>query len=589
MVEEYTLFVLSTLPILVIAILLVGLSWSAKIVMPLALISVIIPSSLVWKVPLNILMAQVIDGIFTAGGILYIVFGALILLNSLKETGALTVIKRMFTNISTDRRVQVIIILWLFGAFLEGSAGFGSTGAIIGPLLLGLGFPAMAAAILCMIFQSTSVSFGAVGTPVLVGLSVGLGGGELEGVGYAGLSWDEYIHQLGYYVAAINGFVAVLMPLIMVCMLTRFFGTERSFLPGLRAWKFAIFAGVCFSVPYYLTARYVGPEFPDIIGSLVGLVPVVIAAKKGWLLPNDGGWDFPEKDQWANSWKGVITIEEKALTSNSNMSALKAVLPYLLMVTILFVSRMDGLPVKEWLLSFTFETDGLFGTHISPSLELGYLPGTLFIISALFAVVIHRGTVSTFTNAISSSAPVVSSAFMALMFAVPMVKIFIGSGLGNSELLEMPRILAQFFADRFSDVWIIMSAGIGAMGAFIAGSNTLCNMMFSLFQHNVAKMSGLDTTWIVAVQSVGAAAGNMICVQNVVMVTTAVGLSGCEGYIIRKTIFPAFYYILGAAAVAYIALYGFGFNFGTYYVLTVVLVVITGIYKSRQKKHLGKV
>ncbi|GLO60550.1 lactate permease [Vibrio sp. MACH09] len=582
MYQEYTLFLLSTLPILVITILLVGLRWPAKIVMPLALLSVIIPSSLVWKVPLNILLAQIIDGIFTAGGILYIVFGALILLNTLKETGALTVIKRMFTNISTDRRVQVIIILWLFGAFLEGSAGFGSTGAIIGPLLLGLGFPAMAAAVLCMIFQSTAVSFGAVGTPVLVGLSVGLGSGELEGVGTIGLSWDAYIHQLGYYVAAINGAVAVLMPLILVCMLTRFFGAERSFLPGLRVWKFAIFAGVCFSVPYYLTARYLGPEFPDIIGSLVGLVPVVIAAKKGWLLPNDAGWDFPEKSQWADSWKGVITIEEKAFTSN--MSTFKAVLPYLLMVTILFASRMDELPVKAWLLSFTVETGELFGSQISPSLELGYLPGTIFIISALFAVMIHRGTVGTFSNAISSSAPVVTSAFTALMFAVPMVKIFIGSGMGDSELLDMPRILAQFFADRFSDVWIIMSAGIGAMGAFIAGSNTLCNMMFSLFQYNVAEMSGLDTTWIVAVQSVGAAAGNMICVQNVVMITAAVGLSGCEGDIIRKTILPAIYYVLGAAAVAYIALYGIGFHFGTYYLLTVVLNVITGIYKSRHHR-----
>ena len=151
MVSQPILVLITLLPIVVIAVFLVGLRWSARRVMPLALISVVIPAFSIWKVPVTLIAAQAIDGLMTAIGILYIVFGALVLLNTLKEDGALSVIRSSFTDISVDRRIQVIIILWLFGAFLEGAAGFGSTGAVIGPLFLGIGFPPMAAAMLCMI------------------------------------------------------------------------------------------------------------------------------------------------------------------------------------------------------------------------------------------------------------------------------------------------------------------------------------------------------------------------------------------------------------------------------------------------------
>jgi len=280
MVSQPMLAFIALLPIAVIAVFLVGLRWPARRVMPLALVSVAIPAFFIWKVPAALMAAQAVDGLVTAIGILYIVFGALVLLNTLKEDGALSVIRSSFTDISVDRRIQVIIILWLFGAFLEGAAGFGSTGAVIGPLFLGIGFPPMAAAMLCMIFQSASVSFGAVGTPILIGLSVGLGQGKLAEVA-PNMPWPEYIHSLGAQVAAIHAVISVLVPLFMVALMTRYFGRERSFLPGLRAWKFALFGGVCLSVPYALTARWLGPEFPDVLGGMIGLIPVVFAAKKG--------------------------------------------------------------------------------------------------------------------------------------------------------------------------------------------------------------------------------------------------------------------------------------------------------------------
>jgi lactate permease len=574
---------LAILPIAVIAVFLVGLRWPAKRVMPLALVSVALSAAFVWKIPLPLLAAQTVDGIFTAVGILYIVFGALVLLNTLKEDGALSVIRSTFTGVSTDRRIQAIIILWLFGAFLEGAAGFGSTGAVIGPLFLGIGFPPMAAAMLCMIFQSTSVSFGAVGTPILIGISVGLGQGHLPDIATNGLSWSAYINDLGLRVAAIHGVVSVFVPLIMVSMMTRFFGSERSFLPGLRAWKFALFGGVCLAVPYYLTARFLGPEFPDVLGGMIGLIPATLAARKGWFLPADGGWDFPDRSAWDARWEGTMKVDEEL--PSGTMSPLRAWFPYVAMAAILFLSRVDALPLKHWLLALTVKTTPLFGTTVVSALQLGYLPGTIFILAAFIAVLVHGAPLRTIRTAAGSAFAIVVGASTALLVAVPMVKIFIGSGAGLESFPAMPNVLAQVFADSFGSIWPAMSAVIGAMGAFIGGSNTLSNMMFSLFQYKVAVISHLDPEWIVAVQGVGAAAGNMICVHNVIMASAAVGLLGREGDIIRKTIFPACYYILGAGAAGYIMTQGWGFNFGTVYILAIAVTFFSAIYLASKSQR----
>ena len=106
-------------------------------------------------------------GLIIAAELLYIVFGAILLLNTLEESGALSRIRQSFRDITPDRRIQVIIIAWLFGSFIEGSAGFGTPAAVAVPLLVGLGFPALAAVMAGMIIQSTPVTFGAAGTPIL--------------------------------------------------------------------------------------------------------------------------------------------------------------------------------------------------------------------------------------------------------------------------------------------------------------------------------------------------------------------------------------------------------------------------------------
>ena len=135
------LALLSLLPIAVVGVFLVGLRWPASRAMPISYATAAGLALLVWKVPVAQVAAASVNGLVVALSLLYIVFGAILLLNTLEQSGALGTIRRIFTEITPDRRIQVIIIAWLFGSFIEGAAGFGTPAAVAVPLLVALGFP----------------------------------------------------------------------------------------------------------------------------------------------------------------------------------------------------------------------------------------------------------------------------------------------------------------------------------------------------------------------------------------------------------------------------------------------------------------
>ena len=165
---------LALLPILVVAVLLVAFRVSARIAMPVGFLLTAVVAFFFWEFPLRYISASVIQGMFITFDILYIIFGAILLLSLLNYSGGVYAIRAGFAQVSEDRRVQVVIIVWLFGSFIEGAAGFGTPAAIVAPLLVAMGFPAMAAVMLGLMVQSTAVTFGAVGTPILVGARGGL-------------------------------------------------------------------------------------------------------------------------------------------------------------------------------------------------------------------------------------------------------------------------------------------------------------------------------------------------------------------------------------------------------------------------------
>ena len=173
---------------------------------------------------------------------------------------------------------------------------------------------------------------------------------------------------------------------------------------------------------------------------------------------------------------------------------------------------------------------------------------------------------------------------MALLFALPLVRVFINSGEGfnASGLASMPITLAEGAASLAGNAWPLFAPWIGALGAFIAGSNTVSNLTFSLFQFATAQRIDAIPEVVVAVQAVGGAAGNMITVHNVVAAAATVGLMGKEGVLLRQTVFPMVYYLLLTGSLAFIWVNGVGLNAGTIPLAGLAMVLAATIVKIRE-------
>ncbi|HSR42563.1 MAG TPA: L-lactate permease, partial [Longimicrobiales bacterium] len=292
-------------PILLAGVLLVGFRVPARWAMPAVYVCAVLLAWGVWGMDPRHVGASSIQGLFVTFDILLIIFGALLLLKTLERSGAVRAIRAGFRTVSDDRRVQVVVVAWIFGSFIEGAAGFGTPAAVVAPLLVALGFPALAAVMIGMMIQSTAVTFGAVGTPILIGVTEGLASPEVDAaLRGAGLTLAEYRQSITAWAAGLHAVTGTLMPTLMVVMMTRFFGARRSWTDGLSILPFSLLGGLAFTVPYLVTAVVLGPEFPSLVGAAVALPVMTVAARRGFLVPDDH-WDFPAAERWPGDWLGV--------------------------------------------------------------------------------------------------------------------------------------------------------------------------------------------------------------------------------------------------------------------------------------------
>ena len=546
---------LAALPILLGGVLLVGFRIPAKWAMPAVYLTAVVIALSVWGMPFVDVAASTVQGLFLTFDLLLIIFGAILLLKTLERSGGVAAIRRSFHDISDDRRVQVVIIAWLFGSFIEGAAGFGTPAAVAAPLMVAMGFPAAGAVMLGMMIQSTAVTFGAVGTPILVGVQGGVTSPEFTmALAASGATLTEYVQAVTIRAAALHAITGTIMPMFMVVMMTRFFGARKSWTEGLSVLPFALFGGIAFTVPYFLTAWLFGPEFPSLLGGLVGLAIVSSAARKGFLLPKDT-WEFPPSDQWPSEWVSRLEVGSDDEGEHPEMSAGKAWVPYLILAVLLVLSRLPSLPFGDLLRSFSIEWPEIFGTSVTATTTPLYLPGTLLIAVVGITALLHRMSGTALKNAFLDSSRVLLGAGFVLIFTVPMVRVYINSGVNAAGLESMPLEMAGWVADTVGGVWPLFAGVTGALGAFIAGSNTVSNLMFAAFQHGVATRLAISSAMIVALQAVGAAAGNMIAIHNVVAASATVGLLGREGATLRKTILPTIYYLTVIGILGLIAIY----------------------------------
>lgn len=561
MMSVSILAVTAAIPIFLALILMVGLNWPATRAMPLAWFAGALNAAIVWNMPLDFIIAATLGGFGSAFNVLIIVFGAVVLLFTLRESGGMATINSGLASLSSDKRVQTLIIAFLFCAFLEGAAGFGAPAAIAAPLMISLGFPALAAVTACLILNSFPVSFGVIGAVIWFGLGnldPLIGQAVTSGHIPPGLStMDQFNQMVGHWAAILNLIPIYVLPLFVLSFLTRYFGINRSWKEGLGAWKLSLFASTVFAVVYTVFAFVLGVEFPALMGGLIGLAAVILVVKRRWLLPRTS-WDFGSPGQWEAAWSGAAAGEATDAPVRS-MAQWRAWLPYVMIGVLLVLTRLTHLPIKSWVMAIEWRIPDILGYEtVQFIMKPLYLPGIMpFLLVSLLIIPLHGMSRQQVKVAWRDALARIKGPTLALLFAVALVEIFKQSAYNALGYPSMPLAMAQATAAVAGYTWPFFAPFVGALGAFITGSNTVSNLLFSEFQYGLAAQLHLPRQIVVALQVVGGSMGNMVCVHNIVAVCAVVGLSGQEGIIIRRNIGPMLIYGISAGVMGLMLCYWF--------------------------------
>jgi len=339
--------------------------------------------------------------------------------------------------------------------------------------------------------------------------------------------------------------------LIVLMMTTKFFSHDKSIKPALEAAPFAIFSGLSMAVPMLLLAIFVGYEFASLIGALISIAVSVVAAKKGFLVPKKT-WNFGDPEKWEKDW---LATTEVSPVAESNMSLLMAWVPYLLVAVILVLTRIPQLGIKGILnsgLPFVVGIKNLFGfSNLNWSLKWAYLPGTFFVLVSLVTNVLHKMDASKIKQSWKDTLKQVSGAALALLFGLALVEVLKYKGPeGFSMMDEMANALAMVG----ESLYVLIAPFIGVLGAFVSGSATVSMNLFTNLQYNTANVLGIPAVFVVSMQCVGAAIGNMVCINNAIAASATIGTTGKEGNLIKINAIPMVYYAVGTAILFYIVL-----------------------------------
>lgn len=541
------LCLLALLPIAVALILMsqfkVRPSWALLSAMGLTAIL----GCTVWHMTPLLAAAAMLQGALKSLDIILIIFGAILLLNILRASGALTALNGSFSCLSRDRRVQVVVIAWLFSGFIEGAAGFGAAAALAAPLLVGLGFPATSAVAVALICNTMPVPFGAVGTPALTCASA-----LSAALERAGAEPGAFMAQAVTQTAAIFAVAGSLLPLLAVAFMIITTSRERRLRSLLEIVPFCLLSGVAYALPWYLTARFLGPELPSMVGAAVGFVPVLAAIRTGLLIPRHV-WDFPAQPDDATA----PAAAPQPGGQPPAMGALKAWTPYAIIATLLVLTRLDALPLKRLLLTAAkvrltslLGQDGLDFAW-APLNNPGLMP---FVIVALGAALWFGLRGRDIARLAAQSERQIRSSAIAIAASVAMVQVMVFSAGADADMPGMLTAVAQTASSLMGQAYPVISPVIGVLGTFFAGSCTVSGILFVTIQYDTARLLGLPETTMVALQLVGGGIGSMIRVSGVVAACATVNAAGKEASLILRCCLPTLVLTLLALLAAW-ALY----------------------------------
>ncbi|WP_171264102.1 L-lactate permease [Acinetobacter sp. ANC 4973] len=470
-----------------------------------------------YQVPVTIAFASMIYGFFYGlWPIAWIIIGAVFLYKISVKTGQFNIIRSSILSITEDQRLQMLLVGFAFGTFLEGAAGFGAPVAITAALLVGLGFKPLYAAGLCLIVNTAPVAFGAMGIPIIVA-------GQVSGVD----------------TMEISQMVGRQLPFMVPIVLFWIMGIMDGWRGIKETWPAVIVAGGSFAIAQYLTSNFVGPELPDITAAIASLVTLTILLKY-WKPKHI----FRFADQDANVDENLEAQKQQKYSIGQIAKAWSPFMILTVMVTIWSVKPFKDLFTKDGALHDLVISIKVPYLHqlvqkmppVVPEIK-NYdaifkfdwfsATGTAIFIAAVITILFlkmkPKEAVVTFGETIYELKTPIYSIGMVLAFA------FIANYSGMSATLALA--LAHT-----GKAFTFFSPFLGWVGVFLTGSDTSANALFGALQATTARQIGVPEVLLVAANTSGGVTGKMISPQSIAIACAAVGLVGKESDLFRFTV-----------------------------------------------------
>ena len=525
--------IFAALPLVVLFVLLGGFKVKAHWAGLAALATALVVGIAVYGVPAGQAFDSGAEGAtFGLFPIMWIVFNALWIYNMTVETGRFDVIRRSMGAVSTDARIQAVLIAFCFGTLLEGLAGFGTPVAITAVMLIALGFNPIKAAAVALIADTAPVAFGAIAIPITtLGQTTGL---------------DP--DKLGSMVGRQTPFLALLVPLVIVFVVDGLRGLRQTWMP-------ALLAGFAFGATQFAVSNYVSIELADIIAALVS-IGAVVAVTRVWqpsepLTAEVGG--RRGSPAIAGAATRDVELEERVgardghrpdtlhdalgerQKTDSAGAILEAFAPYLIIIAVFMIAQIG--PIKDWL-DTTVKEFAWPGLHIvtpdgtppkSATFTFNYLPaaGTVLLLCGLLTMAVLRVSPMRALRVYGATLNQMKWATLTVCSVLALAYVMNQSGQTST--------LALWLAGAGS-IFAFLSSIIGWLGVSVTGSDTSSNALFGALQVKAAQSAGLSQTLMAAANSSGGVLGKMISPQNLAIGAAAVGIIGREGDLFRKVV-----------------------------------------------------
>ncbi|WP_086255301.1 lactate permease LctP family transporter [Campylobacter vicugnae] len=461
---------------------------------------------LVYDMPFSLIGASFVQG-FAQGmwPIAWIIIAAIFLYKLSVKSGSFEVIKQSVISITPDHRIQVILIGFCFGSFLEGAIGFGGPVAITAALLVGLGLKPLYAAGLCLIANTAPVAFGAVGIPIIAMANL------------VGVEQYEVSAMVGRMLVPLS----LTVPFFIVFLMDGFKGVKETF-PAI------LVAAVSFTATQFISSNYLGAELPDIVSAIVSLV-CTTAFLKIWKPANIFRLD--DQTDFTNN------------TQLSNGEIFKAWLPFILLIACIILWTQPwfkALFAKGGVFDYTVVTLAAnnvgttivdaAGKTIGLNLNISFVglqAGTAILIAAFLSIwflkIKANDAAECFWDTLKEMAIPCITIGLVVSFA------FIAKNAAMSTTLGLA------FAQT-GDAFAFFSPVIGWIGVFLTGSDTSSNLLFGPLQQVTARELGIGEALFLAANSVGGVVGKMISPQSIAIACAAVGLVGRESELFKFTL-----------------------------------------------------